>query len=109
MSLVILVAYRLAATLPAFAFWSFWLSTHPGDWQNASVPLLTVLALITVFWVMAGKRLGISQLLGKAGVFFGISLQVLEFVPAFCSEGNRVTDTWPVQTRGGNSGRFGLS
>jgi hypothetical protein len=60
LSLVILVAYHLTAILPAFAFWSFWLSAHPGDWQNASVPLLTVLALITVFWVMAGKRLGIS-------------------------------------------------
>ena len=60
LSLWMLTAYHLMAILPAFAFWAFWMSKHSGDWQNASVPLLTVLAMITVFWVMAGKRLGIA-------------------------------------------------
>lgn len=60
LSLRILAAYHLAAIVPAFVFWTFWMSNHPGDWQNASVPLMTVLALTTVFWLMAGKRLGIS-------------------------------------------------
>jgi hypothetical protein len=60
LSLRILAAYHLLTIIPAFAFWAFWLSNNPGDWQNASVPLVTVLALITVFWIMAGKRVGIS-------------------------------------------------
>ena len=60
LSLRILAAYHLMTIVPAFAFWMYWLSKHPGDWQNASVPLLTVLALITVFWIMTGKRVGIS-------------------------------------------------
>lgn len=60
LSLRILAAYHLLAIVPAFGFWAFWLSKHPDDWQNASVPLTTVLALTTVFWIMAGKRVGIS-------------------------------------------------
>lgn len=60
LSLRILAAYHVLTIVPAFAFWAFWLTYHPGDLQNACVPLMTVVALITVFWIMAGKRVGIS-------------------------------------------------
>jgi hypothetical protein len=40
--------YRLVIVAPPFAFWVISLVKHPEDWQDASVPLVTVLALITV-------------------------------------------------------------
>lgn len=60
LSLRILAAYYVLTIVPAFVFWGYWMVRHPGDLQNASVPLMTVLALITVFWIMMGKRVGIS-------------------------------------------------
>ena len=60
LSLRILAAYHILTIVPAFAFWGWWLTRYPGDLQNASVPLMTVLALITVYWIMAGKRVGIA-------------------------------------------------
>lgn len=60
LSFRILAAYHILTIVPAFAFWGYWMTRRPGDLQNASVPLLTVLSLITVFWIMMGKRVGIS-------------------------------------------------
>ena len=53
-SMIVFAIYHLLAILPSFAFWSYWLAYHEGDWQNASVPLLTTVALITVFWITIG-------------------------------------------------------
>lgn len=60
LSLRVLAIYHLIVIIPSFIFWAYWMSKHSGDWQNASVPLMTVVALTTVFWIMAGKRVGIS-------------------------------------------------
>lgn len=59
LSLGYLFFYHLVTVVPAFVFWAWWIARNPGDWQTASVPLATTLALITVIWIMAGKRMGI--------------------------------------------------
>jgi hypothetical protein len=41
----------MVLTLP-FVFWPFWLSRHPGDFQNASVPVSTVIGLVSVFLIL---------------------------------------------------------
>lgn len=56
----ILAVYHLLLILPSFIFWAYWMAKHPGDLQNASVPSMTVFALITVLWIILGKRVGIS-------------------------------------------------
>jgi len=50
LSLRILAAYHILTIVSAFVFWGYWMARHPGDLQSASVPLMTVLALIMVFW-----------------------------------------------------------
>jgi hypothetical protein len=35
----------------------YWMKKHAGDFQNASVPLFTVTALLTAFW-MVEHRVG---------------------------------------------------
>jgi hypothetical protein len=47
--------YHLVPLLGAFGFWIYWLVRHPGDWQNAAVPVLTVLALFAVIWIPFGR------------------------------------------------------
>lgn len=56
LSFVFIAVYHLVPVLSAFGFWIYWLVKHPGDWQNASVPIMTVAALIAVFWMPFGKR-----------------------------------------------------
>jgi hypothetical protein len=34
------------------AFFIYWLVKHPGDLQNASVPLFTALGLMASFWTI---------------------------------------------------------
>lgn len=58
LSFAFLAAYHLIPILAALGFWVYWLVKHPGDWQNSAVPILTVLALIAVFWMPFGKQLG---------------------------------------------------
>jgi len=58
-SFAFMAAYHLVPLLAAFGFWIYWLIKFPGDWQNAAVPVLTVLAIFAVLWVPFGKHLGI--------------------------------------------------
>ncbi|KAH7080625.1 hypothetical protein BKA63DRAFT_563300 [Paraphoma chrysanthemicola] len=56
-SFVYVAVYHLVPLLGAFSFWIYWLIRYPGDWQNAAVPVLTVLALFAVIWIPLGKLL----------------------------------------------------
>lgn len=47
-SLVMISIYTLVPLLSAFGFWIYWLARHPGDWQNASVPMVTGVTLETL-------------------------------------------------------------
>jgi hypothetical protein len=42
--------YHLLILALPFSFWGWWQTTHPGDLQNASVPVTVVLAMISLFW-----------------------------------------------------------
>jgi hypothetical protein len=57
-SFVFVAVYHLVPLLAAFGFWIYWLVRFPGDWQNAAVPVLTVLALFAVLWVPFGRHVG---------------------------------------------------
>lgn len=59
-SFAFMAVYHLVPLLAAFGFWMYWLMKFPGDWHNAAVPVLTVLALFAVLWVPFGKHLGTS-------------------------------------------------
>jgi hypothetical protein len=59
-SFAFMAVYHLVPLLAAFGFWMYWLMKFPGDWHNAAVPVLTVLALSAVLWVLFGKYLGTS-------------------------------------------------
>jgi len=52
--------YHAVLLLSGFGFWIYWLKEHPGDLQNASVPLFTIFALIAAFWAFLGKGVGTS-------------------------------------------------
>jgi hypothetical protein len=56
-SFVFVAVYHLVPLLAALGFWIYWLVRFPGDWQNAAVPLLTVLALFAVLWMPFGKHI----------------------------------------------------
>ncbi|KAF2130731.1 hypothetical protein P153DRAFT_336557 [Dothidotthia symphoricarpi CBS 119687] len=60
LSFAFLAAYHLVPIFAALGFWVYWLWTHPGDLQNSSVPIFTVLALFAAFWMMFGKHLGMG-------------------------------------------------
>ena len=49
-----IVMYNLLILLGPYAFWAYWQGTHPTDMQNASVPTMFVLSLITLFWTLSG-------------------------------------------------------
>jgi hypothetical protein len=57
LSFAVLAAYHVIPILAAFGFWVYWMKKHAGDFQNASVPLFTVTALLTAFW-MVEHRVG---------------------------------------------------
>lgn len=57
LSFRILFLYHLGLIFSAFAFWIHWLTHHPDDLQNASVPIFTVLGLMGAFWGLLGRRI----------------------------------------------------
>jgi hypothetical protein len=51
-SFYMIALYHLLILIPPFIFWFLWLFRwkHHGDLQNASVPFLMALGLISLFW-----------------------------------------------------------
>ena len=37
-----------------FGFWAWWLVKHPDDLQNAAIPVMIALTLLSLFWSSAG-------------------------------------------------------
>jgi hypothetical protein len=42
--------YHLLILALPFSFWGWWQARHPGDLQNASVPVTIVLTMLSLFW-----------------------------------------------------------
>ena len=53
-SFVNLAVYHFLILAATFGFWAWWQTRHPGDIQNAAVPLTTVTVLLSMFWSSAG-------------------------------------------------------
>jgi len=51
LSFFVLLIYHLIPILSGVAYWIWHQTTHPGDWQNASVLSMTILTGMAVFWV----------------------------------------------------------
>jgi hypothetical protein len=51
---LIVFLYHVLMSAGTFAFWIYWQRTHPGDLQNATVPLTVVAVLISLFWSSTG-------------------------------------------------------
>jgi len=45
-------SYFILAIIPTLWFWADRLQRSPGDWQNASVPFFTVMAISTPLWAV---------------------------------------------------------
>ena len=52
-SLVNIIIYHLAMLAGPFGFWLWWQANWSHDVENASVPLTTVLVLLSLFWSSA--------------------------------------------------------
>ena len=50
------VVWHALIAAGGLAFMVYWLSNHNGDWQNASVPILVILAALTVLWLPLSER-----------------------------------------------------
>lgn len=55
--------YHILILALPFGFWGWWQATHPGDLQNASVPVTVVLTMLSLFWgtngiLTQGRKLG---------------------------------------------------
>jgi hypothetical protein len=52
------IVYHVIILSGPAAFWGWWLHQWPTDWQNATVPMMVSLALLSPFWLAileAGK------------------------------------------------------
>lgn len=54
MPLVFFYHSCLFLALVGFAIW--WLKTHPNDLQNAFIPLMVCIGIVSPFWVHLGKK-----------------------------------------------------
>lgn len=46
--------YHCLMVVGPLAFWGWWLSVHPDDLQNASIPFTVVIGALSLFWSGAG-------------------------------------------------------
>ncbi|KAF2804373.1 HET-domain-containing protein [Mytilinidion resinicola] len=53
-SALYVVIYHVLIVAGPFAFWAWWMTRHPGDMQNASIPTTIVLGLLSLFWCTNG-------------------------------------------------------
>jgi hypothetical protein len=51
-SFATVVMYHTIILVGPFVFWALWIAKKPKDLQNASVPVLTVLGMLSLFWVI---------------------------------------------------------
>jgi hypothetical protein len=51
-------AYHFIMVVAPFVFFGMWLRAHPGDYQNAAVPITVILGALSLFWSGAGILTG---------------------------------------------------
>lgn len=51
---IYVLAYHCIMVTGPLIFWVWWLNIHPGDLQNASIPMTIILACLSLFWSSAG-------------------------------------------------------
>ena len=51
---LIVVFYHVLFLADPFGFWIAWQLYYPGDVQNASVPSIIALGLLSLFWTVSG-------------------------------------------------------
>lgn len=51
LSLVRITMYHAIIVSGPAVFWGLWLRQWPTDWQNASVPFFTIVALLSLLWL----------------------------------------------------------
>jgi hypothetical protein len=51
LSLYRMLVYHVVILSGPAAFWGWWLHQWPTDWQNASIPMVVSLALLSPFWL----------------------------------------------------------
>ena len=49
--------WTLAITMAGWVFLIWWLANHSNDWQNASVPVTTILMCLTWLWLPLNEHL----------------------------------------------------
>jgi hypothetical protein len=47
---LLVLVYHCLVFVSTFAFWAWWLFVHPDDLQNASVPFMAAVAIVSMFW-----------------------------------------------------------
>jgi hypothetical protein len=57
-SAMLVFIYHLLMIAGAVAFWGWWELRHPGDLQNATVPLSIVAVFLSLFWSSTGVLKG---------------------------------------------------
>ncbi|KAI9147240.1 Ankyrin repeat domain-containing protein [Paramyrothecium foliicola] len=53
-SFAYVLLYHFIMVAGPFAFWAWWIAVHPGDLQNASIPMTVALGALSLFWSSAG-------------------------------------------------------
>lgn len=56
LSFPMIFIYHTLSILAWFGFWVWWLKLHPYDLQNASVPMIVFLGIVSSFWVLPGRK-----------------------------------------------------
>ena len=55
-SAAMVVAWLLAITIGGWIFAGWWLKDHPGDLQNASVPITLIIGALMLLWLPLGEK-----------------------------------------------------
>lgn len=55
-SAAMVAVWQLAITAGGWIFVGWWLKDHPGDWQNASVPITLIIGAIMLLWLPLGEK-----------------------------------------------------
>lgn len=53
-SFIRVILYHFLMFIGTFGFWAWWQIKHPGDLQNAAVPLTVLGLFFSLFWSSAG-------------------------------------------------------
>jgi hypothetical protein len=66
-SAIYVLFYHLLILALPFGFWGWWQATHPGDVQNASIPVTVALTMLSLFWgtngiLTQGRKLGETRM-----------------------------------------------